>query len=79
VAFFKLLRLPFSPGYAAFTFPIVPTMAIFLAKCNHGMIEADKQKNIELKERELDAKITGDIQDQVINIEYSEAIRPKDD
>jgi tellurite resistance protein TehA-like permease len=23
VAFFKLLRLPFSPGYAAFTFPMV--------------------------------------------------------
>ncbi|MCW1889915.1 hypothetical protein OK016_13235 [Vibrio chagasii] len=38
MAFFKLLRLPFSPGYAAFTFPIVigATALFKIAICVDG-------------------------------------------
>lgn len=49
-------------------------MALGLLKMNHAYMEQDKRENIALKREELDAKIRGDINDGIgdLNINFTE-------
>lgn len=56
-----------------------PQMAMFLLKCNHGMLEAHQKKSLQLKEKELDAKISGDLPDGTdVHISFGIAPKPEE-